>query len=488
MERKYMASMTRPVAKLTKKPVLRTLFAMAVPMLGGTFAMNAFNLTDTWFVAQLGTLPLAAMGFSFPVVMFLVSITRGLGTGATAVVSHALGRHDHESARRITTHTLFLAALVVVCVSIGGLLTINPVFTLLGAEQTVLPLIRQYMTIWYLGVVFMMFPMMISDIIRATGDTVTPSLIMVLSSVLNMILDPIMIFGLFGFPHLGIRGAALATLLSRAVSCIIVLWMLHARHHLLALKIPSWRSMLASWQEVLNIGLPSSFSNILVPISGAVITRIVAHYGEAAVAACGAASRIEMFAFMIPMTLGVSLVPFVGQNYGANRLDRVRDGQRYSYSFAFLFGIVIALSFAFFSGHLARLFSQDQAVIAMLTRYLSIIPLGYGMVEIHRYSGFFLNGIKKPLHSTGVNAMRILGLLIPFSFVGGMLFGIQGVFWGRAVADIIAGCVGMVWANSILNRVIYQSEIQRRQGLMSEDTYTIRKRVFNRDVVISPNC
>lgn len=450
--------MKRPSPKLTQKPVLLTLFAMAVPMLGGTFAMNAFNLTDTWFVAQLGTLPLAAMGFSFPVVMFLVSITRGLGTGATAVVSHALGRHDDESAKRITTHTLILAALVVVCVSTGGLLTIKPVFTMLGAEPVVLPLIREYMTIWYLGVVFMVFPMMAGDIIRATGDTISPSLIMVISSVLNMILDPIMIFGWFGFPPMGIRGAALATLLSRAVSCFAVLWILVHRHHLLTLKIPSWRTMLASWQEVLNIGLPSSFSNILIPISGAVITRIVAQYGETAVAACGAASRIEMFAFMIPMTLGVSLVPFVGQNYGANRLDRVKDGQRYSYGFAFLFGIVIAIAFVIFSGHLARLFSQDQAVIAVLTRYLSIIPLGYGMMEIHRYSGFFLNGIKKPLHSTGVNVMRILGLLIPFSFLGGEFFGIEGIFWGRMMADIIAGCVGMVWANAILNRIILQTK------------------------------
>jgi putative MATE family efflux protein len=456
-----MSSTTRPAPKLTQKPVLFTLFAMAVPMLGGTFAMNAFNLTDTWFVAQLGTLPLAAMGFSFPVVMFLMSITRGLGTGATAVVSHALGRHDHELAQRITTHTLILVAFVVTGVSIGGLLTIDPVFRMLGAEQTVLPLIRQYMTIWYLGVVFMMFPMMAGDIVRATGDTVSPSLIMVLSSVLNMTLDPIMIFGLLGFPRLGIRGAALATLLSRAVSCFFVLWILAHRHHLLALRIPSWQSMLASWREVLSIGLPSSFSNILVPISGAVITRIVAHYGEAAVAACGAASRIEMFAFMIPMTLGVSLVPFVGQNYGANRLDRVRDGQRYSYSFAFVFGIVIAISFAVFAGHLAKLFSQDQAVLAVLTRYLSIIPLGYGMMEIHRYCGFFLNGIKQPLHATGVNVMRIIGLLIPLSFAGGALFGIEGVFWGRAAADIIAGCVGMLWANTILNRVIRQIEQDR---------------------------
>ena len=446
--------MPQTAPKLTQKPVLLTLFTMAVPMLGGTFAMNAFNLTDTWFVAQLGTLPLAAMSFSFPVVMLLNSITFGLGTGATAVVSHALGRHDHESARRITTHTLILAAIVVIVVSSGGLLTIDPVFSALGAEALVLPLIREYMVIWYLGVVFMVLPMMAGNIIRATGDTVSPSVIMVIASILNMILDPIMIFGLLGFPLMGIRGAALATVLSRAVSCVVVLWVLIRRHHLLALRIPSWRSMLASWKEVLEIGLPSSFSNILVPISGAVITRIVAQYGEPAVAACGAGSRIEMFAFMIPMTLGVSLVPFVGQNYGAKRLDRIREGQRYSYTFAFLFGIIIAISFALFSGFFARLFSQDREVIEVLTRYLLIVPLGYGMMEVHRYSGFFLNGLKQPLHATGVNVLRVLGLLVPFSFLGGYFWGIHGIFWGRALADIFSGIAGMIWSNAILKKIM----------------------------------
>ncbi|MGD8779634.1 MAG: MATE family efflux transporter [Ignavibacteria bacterium] len=284
--------------KLTQKPVLSTLVKMAVPMLGGAFAMNAFNLTDTWFVAQLGTIPLAAMSFSFPVVMLLNSITWGLSTGATAVISHALGKHDKESARHITTDTLILTTIIVICITVLGLLTIDEVFIMLGADSTVLPLIREYMTIWYLGIAFMIYPMMTSDIIRATGDTVSPSVIMVIVSILNMILDPIMIFGMFGFPQMGIKGAALATVLSRALSNILMFWILIKRHNLLSICIPKLHNMIASWKKVLEIGLPSSFTNILVPISGAIITRIVA--------ATGAGARLEMFAFMIPMALGVS--------------------------------------------------------------------------------------------------------------------------------------------------------------------------------------
>lgn len=445
-----MASEPRSSATLTRRPVPSTLLRMAGPMLGGTFAMNAFNLADTWFVAQLGTLPLAAMGFSFPVIMLLISFSFGLGMGATTVVSQALGAGREEAARRLTTHTLILAMIVVTVVSTVGLFTIDPVFRLLGAGDAVMPLIREYMVVWYLGVVFMILPMIGNSIIRSTGDTIRPGMIMAGSSVLNILLDPIFIFGFAGIPAMGIRGAALATLLSRGVTLIFVLHVLTRRHHLFAWERPRRREMLHSWVEVLRIGLPSTFSAILMPISGAVITWLVAQHGPAAVAACGAAGRLEMFAFMFPMALGISLVPFIGQNFGAGRLDRVRQGQRFSNRFAFFFGTVMAVVFFVYAGPLARLFSDEPAVVEALVLYLRIIPIGYGMMEIHRYSGFILNGIRKPIHSFGLNALRVLVFLLPLSVIGNRMFGLAGIFWARAITDVVSGFVGILWSGGVL--------------------------------------
>lgn len=440
-------------ARLTRGTVPRTLLRMAVPMLGGTFAMNAFNLADTWYVAQLGTLPLAAMGFSFPVVMFLVSLSAGLGIGASVVVSHALGAEDHATAQRLTTHTLILCFCIVACISLLGLCTIDPLFRLLGAGEAVLPMIHEYMVIWYLGVIFMLMPMTAANIIRATGDTVFPSLIMAGSSVLNMILDPIMIFGFAGFPAMGIRGAALATVITRAFSCVAIFWVLNQRHQLITFEPIHPKRMLHSWAEILKIGLPSSLSSILMPISGGVITWLVAQHGPAAVAAVGAASRLEMFAFMVPMALGISLVPFVGQNYGAKRLDRVRDGQRYAYGFAFVFGVVIAGLFVVFAEPMARVFSHDEAVIAVLIRYLRIVALGYGLMEIHRYSGLFLSGLKKPMHAFGVNFVRLALFLLPLSLLGNHWFGLNGIFWARVLSDTLSGLVAIYWSVRVLKSV-----------------------------------
>jgi Na+-driven multidrug efflux pump len=146
-------------ARLIEGPVGRRLFFLTVPMVGGIFAITTFNLVDTFFVAQLGTDELAAMGFIFPVVMFVQSIALGLGIGTASVVSRAIGEGDHRKVRRLTTDSLILAVLLVVVFVTVGLLTINPLFTLMGATPEILPLIREYMTIWYVGMIFVTVPM-----------------------------------------------------------------------------------------------------------------------------------------------------------------------------------------------------------------------------------------------------------------------------------------------------------------------------------------
>jgi len=167
--------------------------------------------------------------------------------------------------------------------------------------------------------------------------------------------------------------------------------------------------------------------------------------GNEAVAACGAAGRIEMFAFVIPMALGMSLTPFVSQNYGAGRLDRVRESITVSTRFAMLYGGGVAVVFFLCAPAFASVFSNDPKVAQILIAYIRIISFGYGMMEVHRYCGFVLTGLHKPIFSTILNAIRVLGLLIPLSYLGASLCGVRGVFLGRLATDIIVGSIGLVW-------------------------------------------
>lgn len=439
--------MSELVAKLSVK---RTLFKMAFPMLVGTFAMNTYNLADTYFVSRLGTVPLAAMGFTMPVVMTLTFIAGGIGTGVTTLTSHALGRKDHASASRLVTHGVILVVILSVLLAAVGYFSVDYIFSKLGADETTMPLIKSYMNTWYFGAVFMAFPMMGNGIMISLGESKQASAFMATGALLNCVLDPMFIFGWFGLPAMGILGAALATVIGQAVTSVWLFYLLLKKHKLLKLKEPETEHFFRSCKKIMGFAIPGSISMMLMPLSAAVVTALISRHGIEAVAAASAAGRMEMFAFVIPMALGMSLVPFVSQNYGAGRFDRIHQAKIYSIKFAFYYGLFIAAVFFTSAPYLAQIFTNDPKVIEIFVLYVRTISFGYGMMEIHRYSGFFLTGIHKPVLATALNIIRILVILIPLSILGSSLFGIKGIFSARLITDISAGIIGMILIAKIL--------------------------------------
>jgi len=434
-------------AQLTDGPVGRILLSMTGPMIVGMFALVAFNLADAFFVAQLGTPQLAAMSFTFPVVMFLGSIAIGLGIGTASVLSRAIGRGDTMRVRRIATDSLALAFLVVLVCSFFGMLTIDPLFRLLGAGPDLLPFIRDYMIIWYSGMAFLVVPMVGNNAIRATGDTRTPSVIMVIAALLNVALDPILIFGLFGMPRLEMAGAALATVITRALTLVLALAVLHFREGLLDLRRPHWKEVWASWREVLFIAIPAGSTNLLTPVSQAVITRIMAGFGPAVVAGFGAGTRVEAFAFLVIIALAISLTPFVGQNWGANRPDRVRRALWLGAGFAIVWGGISWVAFLATGKTIAVWFGDKPELRRTLVQYLWIIALTYGLQGVCHLASATLNAMNRPFLAAAVIIIRTFVFVVPLAYVGAQLLDVRGAFAGIAVGNVVAGIVALaiVW-------------------------------------------
>ena len=210
-------------------------------------------------------------------------------------------------------------------IAAAGFVLIDPIFRALGARDTTLVLVGQYMRIWFIGTAVTVPTMFGNGMLIAAGDARTASRLMVSGTILNVGLDWIMIFGHFGFPAMGIAGAALATVIAQAVPTVWLLWRLGRVHHLLDRREIGFGRMATTIRPILRFAIPSILGMVLMPISGAIITRLVSAFGDPAVAGCGVAGRIEMFAFMVPMSLGMSLTPFVSQNFGAGRLDRLAE-------------------------------------------------------------------------------------------------------------------------------------------------------------------
>jgi putative MATE family efflux protein len=437
-------------AALVEGPVGRTLVRLTIPMIVGIMGMVAFNLIDTYFVGLLGTEQLAAMSFTFPVVMVINSLALGLGAGASAVISRAIGTGDQREVRRLTTDALSLSLIIVAIFVVIGLLTIRPVFTLLGATDELMPMIEEYMIIWYLGMIFVVVPMVGNNAIRATGDTKTPSFVMLVAVFVNTTLDPLLIFGLGPFPRLGLTGAAIATVITRAMTFAVALWVLYYRDRMITFARPSLAIVFHSWKRILFIGIPASAANMILPIGAGVVTSLVAGYGAAAVAGFGVATRIDMFALTVVFALSSVLGPFIGQNWGAGKIDRVQLGVRYSEYFSLMWGLAMALFFGLIAPYFARLVHDDPVVIATIALYLRLVPISYGMQGLVRLANYSLNVLNRPLQAASLTLIQMFALYIPLAILGGRSFGIAGIFGGISVAHILAGVIAYLWLQKVL--------------------------------------
>lgn len=436
-------------ARLIEGPVGTTMINLTLPMLFGVFAMVAFNLVDTFYIGQLGTVELAAMSFTFPVVLLISSLIQGLGVGASAVIARAVGEGEPRRVQQLTTYTMLFGLVLVTILSSIGLITIDPIFRALGASDEVLPYIRDYITLWYIALIVVVIPMIGNSAIRATGDTKSPAIMMMVAAALNFVLDPVLIFGL----GMGIQGAALATVLSRGLVTISgSLYLLIVRDKLLTFVWPKVKDVFAAWKEVLYVGLPAAVTNMLIPISTGIITGMVATYGNEAVAAYGVASRIEVFALALITALGSTLTPFVGQNWGAGKNNRVRLSIRYSQQFAVFWGALLFLLLMIFREPLAGFFNSDPLVITTLSAYLMIVSLTYAFQSLLLVGNSALNALNKPLHSAALMALRLVGLYVPLALIGEHFFGLVGIFGAAALANVLSGIVAVWWLRNILGK------------------------------------
>ncbi len=438
--------MAKPLpATLTEGSVARQLRVTAVPMVWGLLATMSFNVVDTFFVAQLGEAPLAAMSFTFPVIMVLTSLGIGLGAGTSSAVSRAIGEGDAVRARRLATDATSLTLLLSVAVSLLGWLTIDPLFSALGASRELLPLIREYMVIWYISAPFLLVPMVSLAALRAMGMSQVQGYLMSAAALFNALLDPILIFGLLGVPALGIQGAALATLITRAITLVVALYILGFRVHMLVNPLAGWQRVRDSWLRVVEVALPATMANMIVPIASGIVLVMVAAYGTHAVAGFGIAVRLEPLALIVFYALSGVVGPFFGQNYGAGKYQRMARALRVLTLFSLVFGAGMAVFLWLSGGFIAGWFSRHAEVVAVAVMYLAVVPLSYGAYGIVMSVNAAFNGLGRPWPAMVLSAARVLIVFLPLAFLGQWLWQLPGLFVASALANIIVGAWAWLW-------------------------------------------
>ena len=422
-------------------PVGQTLKQMTIPMIYGMILLMTFNLVDTFFVGLLGTQPLAAISFTFPITFTVISLTIGLGIGTSAVIARSLGKGDSKFAKCSGTSALILGAFVVGLLSLCGFIFTDEIFTLLGASEELLPIIRDYTDYWFLGSVFLIGPMLGNSILRANGDTKTPSIVMGVGGIINAILDPIFIFGFGPIEAMGIKGAAIATLVSWLVGTGFVLYIVGYKRQLIHTSLIFLKTLTQSSKAILHIGLPAAGANMLTPIAAAILTAIAATYGESAVAAFGVGSRIESIACLVVLAMSMTLPPFISQNFGAGNMHRVEEGYKTSVKFVLIWQVIIYAILVLIAPWIAEAFSKEQSVADIIKLFIWILPLGYGLQGIIILTNSSFNALHKPMAALWLSIIRLFVCYVPLAYLGSELYGIEGFFIGGLLGNVVMAMI-----------------------------------------------
>lgn len=435
---------SRPYANkgdLTTGNITRHLMRLSIPMIWGILAIIAVQLVDTYFVARLGTETLAAFSFTMPVTYFVFTLIMGFGIAMSSVISRLIGQGEHDTVQRVVTHGMILVFGVNMVIAALGVMFQGAIFDLLGASAKTQEILHSYMLIWFVGVFALSLPLVGNAAMRAGGDTFLPAMIMTLSAVINAILDPIFIFGWAGMPEMGLYGAGLATVMANLAAMGSGLYALSKKDLVKAHFIRDMRAFKDSAKRLLLIALPAGITNSLVPLSGAVITAILAHSGSEAVAAFGVASRVESLAFVVLMGLSVGMAPVIGQNFGAGLMPRVRETIQQAMSFNVLWSLGVAGVLWFFAGEISALFSDDPIVIYYAKLFFWIVPFSYAMSNLVNGWVSVFNAMGQPKYSVMMIFGKMICVMIPAVIIGNDISGPIGVFVAIAIVNVIAGLV-----------------------------------------------
>lgn len=441
---------------LTEGPVWRALAAMSAPMSFGIFAVLSVGLADAYFLGQIGGTALAAVGFIYPVTTSVTSLSIGLSAGANAALSQGVGRGDEaEVTRRLGLHAIGLGLACALCVAALVMLIYPFIFAAMGAGSEVTGKIAEYMPFWALSFPFLVVMMVINAIFRAHGDSLTSAWVMVLAAVVNIGLDPLLIFGLWGFPELGVQGAAIATLAGRVIAVGVALW-IAARRGMLGWCGNILDGLVASAKKIFNVGLPAAFSNAINPAGMALVTAAVATIGETAVAGFGAATRVQSMALVPLLALSAGIGPVVGQNWGAEKQERAQDAMRAAFLACLAYGALVATVLALFAEPIAGTFAsgpEDAGYAATYLRYVGLSLFGYGILVTVNAA---MNARDKPIWSMSLSLTRIFAIYLPLAWLGAMTLGYWGIILAAVLANVLAAWGGLIAARATgLSRVTW---------------------------------
>jgi putative MATE family efflux protein len=443
---------TRPARlNLTTDPIPGLIRALAIPASVGMIFNTMYNVVDTYFGQFLSTDGLAALSLSFPFFFVIIAAGSGIATGATALISNALGEGDEQRAVHLQTQAISFGVLASIVLTAVGLLIAPAAYRFMGATEAVLELALQYIRVILYGTVFFLLNQIINAGLTSRGETRTLRNVLFIGMVLNIGLDPLFLFGYapLGIPRMGAAGIALATVVIQAISVMYMAIRARAFEAFTGATLRSFRPVGKTFREIAVQGIPASLNMMTVALGMFIINFFIARAGSTeGLAAYGVGLRIEQIALLPSMGLTTAILSLTGNNFGAGHMERVRETFRVSLKYGFIVMFVMLGLVLPFAGRLMDVFTDDSTVIAIGRQYLYIEGLVYYAYIILFSSVSLMQGMKRPLPALwlGIYRQLIAPVVVFYLFSEVFGWGLAGIWWGIFAFTWSAAIVALVWA------------------------------------------
>lgn len=443
--------------KMGTMPIPKLVISMSLPAIFAMLIQALYNVVDSMFVSNISATNndgLAAISLAFPLQLIVIAVFVGLGVGINSLVSRRLGEKDYDGAVLVAENGVMVAAFVYIFVAIGGYFLARPFYQLFTENTAVV----DYATVYTQIVMVFAFGRILSycgsSVMQGTGEMVKPMIGMLIGALLNMILDPIFIFGYLGMPAMGVEGAAYATIIAQIVAMLYVWYELIFGKNIIKLNIKKFRIDFNAIKEILKIGIPVSLMQGLGSIMLTGVKFILSQFGDVAISVMGAYFKIQSMVFMPVFGLSTGTLPIIGFNYGARNKERLGKAVRFSASLATGFMILCFLVFQIFSNNLIGLFNPGPEMLAIGLPAFRTISLMFPLVGITVVLSTTFNAFGKAHYSLIISMIRQLVVLLPVMYFLSQIGNIDVIWFAFLAAEV----VGFV-AVALMFRNVYSSSV-----------------------------
>ncbi|MCR4989765.1 MAG: MATE family efflux transporter [Lachnospiraceae bacterium] len=440
--------------KMGVLPVNKLLITMSLPMMASMLVQALYNIVDSIFVSRINENALTAVSLAFPLQILIIAVAGGMGVGVNALLSKALGEKLFERANRTAVNGIFLSGLGYLAFLLIGIFAVKPFYTSLTDDPEIIKFGVQYMTI-ALTLSFGIFAQFIFErLLTSTGRTFLTMITQTTGAVINIILDPIFIFGLFGVPKMGVAGAALATVAGQIIAGTFACIMNMKKNPDISITFKGFKPDKEIISEIFRIGVPSMVMQAIGSLMNYIMNKILIEFTSTATAVFGVYYKMQSFIFMPVFGLNNGMIPIVAYNYGARRKDRMMATWKLSWVYATAIMVLGTLAFEFIPGTMLRFFDASDTMLKIGITAFRIIGVHFPVAAFCIVTGSVFQALGKSTYSMIVSIMRQLVVLVPAAWLLSMLNNVDYVWWAFPIAEVMSAVTTTYFFVLIYKKII----------------------------------